>query len=213
MPDPGDNVAVQRPPRLILASASPARLATLRAAGVDPEVIVSDVDEDGVDAGSPAATTLELARRKAAAVAARVTDPAPATVVLGCDSLLELGDRPWGKPGTVDAARARWQAMRAGSGILHTGHCLIEPATGRSEAEVASTVVHFADPTDAELEAYLASGEPLTVAGAFTLDGLGAAFVTGIEGDPSNVVGVSLPLLRLMLARLGIGWTDLWRKD
>jgi septum formation protein len=199
-------------PRLILASASPARLATLRAAGLNPEVIVSDVDEDGILEPTPAATAQHLAELKAAAVAGRLSDAAGA-VVLGCDSLLELDGRALGKPGSPDVARARWQAMRGRAGVLHTGHCLIEPATGRRVGEVASTTVHFADVTDAEIDAYVATGEPLVVAGAFTLDGLGGAFVESIEGDHHNVVGVSLPLLRHLLADLGIAWTSLWASN
>jgi septum formation protein len=195
--------------RLILASASPARLATLRAAGLDPEVIVSDVDEDATLEPTPAATAQHLAELKAAAVAARLTDPAGA-VVLGCDSLLELDGRALGKPSSPDVARARWQAMRGRAGVLHTGHCLIEPATGRRVGEVASTVVHFADVSDAEIDAYVATGEPLVVAGAFTLDGRGGAFVEAIEGDHHNVVGVSLPLLRRLLLELDIPWPSLW---
>jgi septum formation protein len=199
-------------PRLILASASRARLATLRAAGLDPEVIVSDVDEDGIHEPTPAATAQHLAELKAAAVAGRLSDAAGA-VVLGCDSLLELDGRALGKPGSPDVARARWQAMRGRAGVLHTGHCLIEPATGRRVGEVASTTVHFADVTDAEIDAYVATGEPLVVAGAFTLDGLGGAFVESIEGDHHNVVGVSLPLLRHLLADLGIAWPSLWASN
>jgi septum formation protein len=199
-------------PRLILASASPARLALLRAGGLDPEVIVSSVDEDGVDAGTPAATAAELAGRKAQAVAARLADPPPGCLVLGCDSLLEFGGVALGKPGTAQQATARWRAMRGASGILHTGHCLIEPATGHREAELASTTVHFAEVSDAEIAAYVACGEPLWVAGAFTIDGRGGAFVERIEGDHHNVVGVSLPLLRRMVARFGIAWPALWRE-
>lgn len=200
-------------PRLILASASPARLALLRAGGLDPEVIVSSVDEDGVDVGSPAATAAELSGRKAQAVAARLTDPPPGLLVLGCDSLLEFDGVTLGKPGTAQRAAERWRAMRGASGVLHTGHCLIEPATGRRESALASTTVHFADVSDAEIAAYVASGEPLSVAGAFTIDGRGGAFVERIEGDHHNVVGVSLPLLRRMVARFGIAWPELWRKD
>jgi septum formation protein len=196
-------------PRFILASASPARLATLRAAGLDPEVIVSDVDEEGITGPSPAATAQRLAELKAAAVAGRVVDPGDA-VVLGCDSLLELDGRALGKPGTPDVARARWQAMRGRAGILHTGHCVMQPASGRRVGQVASTTVHFADVSDAEIDCYVATGEPLVVAGAFTIDGLGGAFVESIEGDHHNVVGVSLPLLRHLLAEVGIGWPSLW---
>jgi len=197
------------PTRLVLASASPARLATLRAAGVEPEVIVSGVDEDQVDGLPPAELALQLAELKAAAVAGRGDHPA-GTLVLGCDSVLELDGRALGKPGTPDEATARWRSMRGRSGILHSGHALHEPASGRVAAATASTVVHFADVSDAEIAAYVATGEPLHVAGAFTIDGYGGAFVTGIEGDHHNVVGLSLPLLRDLLAELGHRWTDLW---
>jgi septum formation protein len=206
----GQNAAVT--PRLILASASPARLATLRAAGLDPEVIVSDVDESGVHEPTPADTAQHLAALKATAVAGGLADPVGA-VVLGCDSLLELDGRALGKPGTPDVARARWQAMRGRAGVLHTGHCLIEASTGRRVGEVASTTVHFADITDAEIDAYVATGEPLVVAGAFTIDGVGGAFVESIEGDHHNVVGVSLPLLRHLLLELDIAWPSLWTSD
>jgi septum formation protein len=199
-------------PRLILASASPARLATLRRAGLDPEVIVSDVDEDGVEAATPAATAELLATMKADAVAGRL-GPAPATFVLGCDSVLELDGETLGKPGTAEVATQRWKAMRGNVGVLHTGHCLIDAGGGRRAAATASTTVRFADVSDAEIAAYVATGEPLRVAGAFTTDGLGGAFVEGIDGDHHNVVGVSLPLLRRMLAILGVGWTDLWVHD
>ncbi|HEY2833393.1 MAG TPA: nucleoside triphosphate pyrophosphatase [Sporichthyaceae bacterium] len=199
-------------PRFVLASASPARLATLRAAGMDPEVIVSDVAEDGITEPTPAATAQRLAELKAAAVAGRLADSEGA-VVLGCDSLLELDGRALGKPVTPDVARARWQAMRGRAGILHTGHCVIQPATGRRVGEVASTTVYFADVSNAEIDAYVATGEPLWVAGAFTVDGLGGAFVERIDGDHHNVVGVSLPLLRRLLAELGIAWPSLWTKD
>jgi septum formation protein len=197
--------------RLVLASASSARLATLRGAGVEPEVVVSHVDEDGVAGDGPADTALLLAGLKAAAVAARLgPGTAPGTLVLGCDSLLDIDGVAYGKPGTAAEAVRRWRLMRGRSGVLHTGHCVIEPASGRRVAETASTTVHFADPSDAEIDAYVATGEPLAVAGAFTLDGLGGPFVERICGDPHNVVGVSLPLLRTLFARLGVNWTDLW---
>jgi septum formation protein len=208
-------------PPLVLASASPARLATLRGAGLDVEVLVSGVEETDVDAGSPPATAQELARRKARAVAARRPD----TLVLGCDSVLELDGETHGKPGSVAEATARWRRMRGRSGVLHTGHCLVDARAateggphaasagvgGRRTAEgVASTVVHFAALTDAEIEAYVATGEPLRVAGAFTIDGLGGPFVERIEGDHHTVVGLSLPLLRRLLSDLGWSITDLW---
>lgn len=192
--------------RLILASASPARLATLRSAGVNPEVVVSGVDESVVAAGEPALLAVELATLKARAVAARVSD----ALLIGCDSVLELDGEIHGKPADADEATHRWRVMRGRSGVLHTGHCLIDTADGREIVASADTVVHFADLSDAEIEAYVATGEPLQVAGAFTLDGLGGAFVRGIEGDPHSVVGISLPLLRTMLAELGVAWTDLW---
>jgi septum formation protein len=191
--------------RFVLASASPARLATLRAAGVDPEVIVSGVDESVVAAGSTGELVLRLAELKAAAVAADLDPPA---LVLGCDSLLELDGDSLGKPADPAAAAARWRAMRGRSGTLHTGHALIAP-DGRTARGVGATSVSFADVSDAEIELYCATGEPVGVAGAFTLDGLGGWFVESISGDPHNVVGVSLPLLRDLLARLGLGLADL----
>lgn len=194
---------------LVLASASPARLATLRSAGLDPLVIVSGVDESQLLGLAPTDLALGLARLKCAAVAGR-DDLPPDALVLGCDSVLELDGQAFGKPtGAADAAR-RWRSMRARSGVLRTGHCLVDTRTGVEAAETASTVVHFADVSDAEIAAYVATGEPLRVAGAFTLDGLGGAFVSGIEGDPHNVVGVSLPLLRELTGRLGRPWTSLW---
>jgi septum formation protein len=193
---------VNRSVRFVLASASPARLDTLRRAGVEPEVIVSDVDEDGIIAPSVAELTLELARLKARAVSARVPD----ALVLGCDSLLEFGGRPLGKPGSADVARERWRTLRGGSGVLHTGHVLIGPAGTTSAG--AAVRVDFADVSDEEIETYVGTGEPLQVAGAFTIDGLGGWFIRGIEGDPHTVVGLSLPLLRTMLADLGHSLTD-----
>ncbi|WP_114422277.1 Maf family protein [Nocardioides houyundeii] len=194
---------------LVLASASPARLATLRSAGIEPMVIVSGVDEDQLVGLSPTDLAQRLAELKCAAVANRADLPAGA-LVLGCDSVLQLDGEALGKPGTPEEATRRWQRMRGRSGVLVTGHCLTDTATGRSAAATASTVVHFADVTDDEIAAYVATGEPLVVAGAFTVDGLGGAFVTGIEGDHHNVVGVSLPLLRELVGTLGHGWPSLW---
>jgi septum formation protein len=195
--------------RLVLASASPARLATLRSAGVEPVVIVSGVDESQVVDLPPAELALQLAELKCAAVAGRDDLPDDA-LVLGCDSVLELDGEALGKPDDADDAATRWRRMRGRSGVLHTGHNLREAASGRVAAATASTTVHFAEVTDAEIAAYVATGEPLSVAGAFTVDGLGGAFVTGIEGDHHNVVGLSLPLLRELTAELGRSWTDLW---
>ena len=194
---------------LVLASASPARLATLRAAGLDPIVVVSGVDESRLTDLAPAELALQLAELKCAAVAGRDDVPADA-LVLGCDSVLELDGQALGKPGDADEAKQRWRAMRGRSGVLHSGHCLREVASGRVAAATASTTVHFADVSDEEIDAYVATGEPLHVAGAFTIDGFGGAFVSGIEGDHHNVVGVSLPLLRELVVELGYGWPDLW---
>ncbi len=196
---------------LVLASASPARLATLRSAGLDPVVIVSGVDESVLDGLPPAELALQLAELKCAAVAARDDLPADA-LVLGCDSVLELDGEALGKPADATEATQRWRAMRGRSGVLRTGHCLREAPSGRVVAATASTTVHFAEVSDAEIAAYVATGEPLHVAGAFTVDGLGGAFVTGIEGDHHNVVGVSLPLVRELVAELGRSWTDLWSR-
>ena len=192
---------------LVLASASPARLATLRAAGVEPEVIVSGVDESQLDGLPPRELALQLAELKAAAVAAGLEGD---RLVLGCDSVLELDGAALGKPDDADDAIRRWQSMRGRTGVLHTGHSLHDLASGRIAAATASTTVHFADVTDAEITAYVATGEPLLVAGAFTIDGLGGAFGTAIEGDHHNVVGLSLPLVRVLLAELDRSWVDLW---
>ncbi|HET7070752.1 MAG TPA: nucleoside triphosphate pyrophosphatase [Nocardioides sp.] len=194
--------------RLVLASASPARLATLRAAGVEPSVVVSGVDESQVTGLEPADLAQRLAELKSAAVAAEVGGD---SLVLGCDSVLELDGEALGKPEDPDEAVRRWRGMRGRVGVLHTGHCLRDTATVRAATAVGSTVVHFAEVTDDEIAAYVASGEPLQVAGAFTIDGLGGAFVTRIEGDHHNVVGLSLPLLRDLLAELGHSWTELWK--
>jgi septum formation protein len=193
----------------VLASASPARLATLRSAGLDPVVVVSGVDESQLDGLPPAELALQLAELKCSAVAGRAEVPA-AALVLGCDSVLELDGEALGKPGDADEAVRRWRRMRGRSGVLLTGHCLRDTATGKVVAATASTIVHFADLDDDEIAAYVATGEPLWVAGAFTVDGLGGAFVRAIEGDHHNVVGVSLPLLRELVAELGHTWTGLW---
>jgi septum formation protein len=197
--------------RLVLASASPARLSLLRQAGLAPEVVVSQVDESSVTAPRVAEQVALLAAAKAAAVAKQETD----ALVIGCDSLLEFNGKPLGKPADATEARERWQRMGGRSGTLHTGQALFDVEDGAvasRDIAVASTVVYFTTPTPQELEAYVATGEPLAVAGAFTLDGLGAPFVRRVEGDPAAVVGLSLTVLRTQLAKRGLAITDLWRR-
>ncbi|MCP2289098.1 nucleoside triphosphate pyrophosphatase [Nocardia amikacinitolerans] len=204
---------------LVLASASPARREVLRSAGIDPVVRVSDVDEDAVAAALPADTTpqtvvVELARAKAVAVAAVVPEYAADCVVVGCDSMLLVDGVLQGKPHTPEVARARWAEMAGRSADLITGHCVLRLVDGEIVAEsvdCSSTTVHFAKPEPDELDAYIATGEPLQVAGAFTLDGLGGWFVDRIEGDPSSVIGIGLPLLRRLLGDVGVPVAQLWR--
>lgn len=193
--------------RLVLASASPARLETLRRAGLRPEVVVSGVDEDAVNAPTAAELALRLAEVKAAAVAEQLGD-VPDALVLGCDSLLELDGVTLGKPGSVEAAAQRWREMRGRVGTLHTGHCLVATDTGKQVSRSVGTAVRFADVTDTEIDVYCATGEPTSVAGAFTVDGLGGWFIDGVDGDHHNVVGVSLPTLRALLRDLGHGLGD-----
>jgi septum formation protein len=197
---------------LVLASASPARLGLLRAAGIDPEVVVSDVDEHEVESLarqrdpqlSPVQLAQLLAEAKGAAVASRLAGQTP--FVLACDSVLEVDGQVHGKPGTPEVARERWQEVRGRSAVLHTGHHLVDMRDGRTAGGPASATVRFASVTDAEVEGYVATGEPLHVAGGFTLDGLGAPFVESIEGHPSTVIGLCLPLLRRLLTDLGTDW-------
>ncbi|MFI1763646.1 Maf family protein [Streptomyces sp. NPDC020800] len=194
--------------RLVLASQSPARLGLLRQAGLAPEVIVSGFDEDSITAPTPAELALALAEAKASVVAAK--PEVHGALVIGCDSVLELDGQALGKPADAEEATARWKAMRGRAGTLQTGHCIWDTEANRYVAGVASTVVRFGDPSDEEIAAYVASGEPLYVAGAFTLDGRSAPFIEGIDGDHGNVIGISLPLVRRLLAELGVGITELW---
>ena len=199
--------------RLHLASSSPARLATLRAAGIDPIVLPPGVDEEAAVATAgpltPPEMVMLLARLKAEAVAA--AHPDLDGLILGGDSAFELDGVVYGKPHHPHVARERWRAQRGQSGQLHSGHWLIDARTGRAVGEPAVARVEFAaDITDAEIDAYIATGEPLEVAGAFTIDARGAAFIERIDGDPHAVVGLSIPLLRTLVRSLGMEWTDLW---
>jgi septum formation protein len=189
----------------VLASASPARLRLLQQAGLDPYVIVSGVDEEAVAAGlMPRETAEVLAQAKAGAV---VRGQLPtASLVLGCDSVFEFEQVGLGKPRTAEVALARGLAMSGRSGTLWTGHALIDTTTGLTVSEVLGTTVHFAEFSEAEMRAYVETGEPMQVAGGFTLDGLGAALVQGIEGDPGNVIGVSVPCVRRLVKQLGLEW-------
>jgi len=192
---------------LVLASGSQARLRLLRDAGLDPEVVVSGADESNDDGIDTRALVGSLAERKAAAVAALRPD----ALVLGCDSMLDLDGTALGKPASALEAIWMWRRLAGREGTLYTGHRLIDARAGRQAGAVAATIVRFGTPTAAEIEDYVATGEPLQLAGAFSIDGRGAPFVDGIVGDPGNVIGLSLPLLRRLLAELDIAITDLWR--
>jgi septum formation protein len=194
-------------PALVLASGSPARLKLLRDAGIDPDIVISDVDEANHDHLNTADLVGVLAERKAAAVASL----RPEALILGCDSLLDLAGTAFGKPATAQAVIELWRRLAGRTGTLYTGHCLIDWTAGRRVRGVAATTIRFGTPTAAEIAAYAATGEALSLAGAFSIDGLAAPFIDGIDGDPGNVIGLSLPLLRRLLAELGIAITDLWR--
>jgi septum formation protein len=216
--------------RLVLASASPARLGVLRAAGLAPEVVVSGVGEDGIEGLAPDKAVEVLAVRKAGAVADRLGTHGPdgpgpdghgpdgpgpdgadgGALVVGCDTMLAIAGELRGKPRSAEEARAWWRGQRGRPGTLVTGHAVADTVSGRQASATATTVVHFGTPTDAEVDAYVASGEPLVVAGAFTIDGRSAPFVERIEGDHGNVLGLSMPLLRVLLAELGVSIVDLW---
>lgn len=206
--------------RLYLASTSPARLATLRAAGVEPIVLASEVDEDAAVAAAAGRTTADLvqllARLKAEAVANRAGCQSIDGFILGADSAFELDGVGYGKPLTAAIARERWLLQRGRTGRLHTGHWLIDHRTGvahGSRGAVSTAAVVFADNiTDEEIDAYVATGEPLQVAGAFTIDSLGAPFITSIVGDPHTVVGLSLATLRRLFLEFGVSWPLLWNR-
>jgi septum formation protein len=195
----------------VLASGSPARLRLLHDVGITPTVVVSGVDEDSFSDDDPSALVEALAVAKASAVTRDLPSSyAQDALVIGCDSMLDVDGRAVGKPVTAARAAARWRLIRGRSAVLRTGHCLIDTATDQRVAAVASTTVHFADVSDAEIDAYVGTGEPVDVAGAFTVDGYGGAFVRAIEGDHHNVVGLSLPLVRDLLPRIGLHWLDIW---
>jgi len=207
---------------VILASASPARLKTLQNAGVFPEVIVSEVDERALVSKTeaakgplpPAEQALLLARAKAEAVAAVISRRPEAsstdgTIVIGCDSVFEFNGKPYGRPPSADVAIERIKQMSGNSGILHTGHWVIKLPAFAATGAIGSSIVHFGGISDDEIAAYVATGEPLKVAGSFTVDGLGGPFIDSIEGDYHNVVGISLPLLRKLLLQLNVPWRSL----
>lgn len=194
-------------PRIVLASSSPSRLRLLKSSGITPEVIVSGVDEEdpAYSALSPREMVIALAIVKAHTVKAKVDSP---SIIIGCDSTFEFEGASLGKPGTPENAIERARALRGKSGVLHTGHCIIDTERGIEISDVASTRVFFAEMTDREIDDYVATGEPLNVAGGFTLDGLSAPFIARIEGETSNVIGLSLPLLRNAFRSLGYEWFD-----
>ena len=204
--------------RLVLGSASAGRLSVLRKAGVEPVVLVSDVDEDAIIASLGDAGPGVVVRALATAKAQRVAESLDASlssdcVVVGCDSMLEFDGRLTGKPGSPDVARQQWNSMAGRSAVLHTGHCVLRLTDGAVAAQVSelgSTTVHFGEPSTTDLDAYIGTGEPLWVAGAFTLDGLGGWFLDGVDGDPSNVVGLGLALTHELFSTVGLSIGELW---
>ena len=206
--------------QLVLASQSPARLQVLRGAGVEPLVYISGVDEDALmstmpEEASPESIVVALAEAKAQTVAAAVAAELPDSVVVGCDSMLAHDGLLVGKPGNAELARRRWLTMVGGTGVLLTGHSVIRVQGGRMGAiasGTASTTIRFGSPSPAEIDAYVATGEPVAVAGGFTLDGYGGWFIDGIDGDPSSVIGISLPLTRRLLIEVGVSVMELWQR-
>lgn len=200
--------------RVVLASASPARARLLTDAGLVFDTVVSEVDEDAVVAAHGWSTAFDVAGGLATAKARNVAERiGPGHLVIGCDSVFDIDGEIHGKPATPTQARARWERMRGRDGVLYTGHHVIDTSNREEVARVASSTVFFANPTDSEIDAYIATGEPLRVAGGVTIDGLGAPFITRIDGDHSNVMGLSIPTMRVMLIELGIPWPTLWSTD
>jgi septum formation protein len=205
--------------QLVLASQSPARLQVLRGAGIEPVQYVSGVDEDALAASLPGPTPEQLvaalAEAKARTVAEAVAGQHPDSVIVGCDSMLAHDGVLVGKPGTPDRARERWMLMGGGAGVLLTGHTVLRiqnGVLGALASGTAQTTIRFGAPSPAEIDAYIATGEPMEVAGGFTLDGFGGWFVDGVDGDPSSVIGISLPLTRRLLLEVGVSVVDLWAR-
>lgn len=199
-------------PRIVLASASPSRSRLLKSAGINPEIIVSGVDEEDPQYNEllPRELVTALAIVKAHTVRKLVDFPA---IIIGCDSTFEFEGKSLGKPLSKDVATARARSLSGKSGILYTGHCIIDTAKDRELTDVAATKVFFSQMTDTEISGYVATGEPLNVAGGFTLDGLSAPFISKIEGEASNVIGLSLPLLRAAVNKLGYNWFDFVKSE
>ena len=206
--------------RLVLASSSPARYSLLKAAGIDPEVVIPTADEQALSeqfkANNPNHTTSQLVAYLADAKAESVVGQKETfgALVLGGDSALEFQGATLGKPHLAEVAIKRWKQLRGNHGVLHSGHCLIDnrdPAAPKVVSKTSSTKVYFSNITDKEIEAYVATGEPLKVAGAFTIDGIGGAFLERIEGDAHTVVGLSLGVVRDLCGQLGVEYTSLWR--